>query len=441
MATLSAAARQKLLEYRKTLGGGLIVSMKTWQSGLIRFLPLKDPDNVPYPGVAKTNVYSPSLKKGTTSPKTFGLPCPITDALTEAKGKASKEVKESLRNIANISSDQMCGVILRSEQQTVASPNIRVLPCKRTPYGQLVDLMSNPDIGIDVTHADEGKDAYLQASGSGMDREYTILSWQDAGPLHEDPEVQQAILDAWVAFDLDEWVQNAECDWAVLTEVYKALTGKLAIPAKYDASKKYAMGQKAGKTGVAKPSPKVVPVEDPADESVVVDEGDAGAEAGIDTGEGGDAGEAPVFMVGETMVSFENGNGDTVMGIISGEKVDDDNDQIYVVTDGDGTEWDVYTASLTVVEETPEPDPEPVAPTVPTPKPTPKPTPTPKPAPKPTSKPAAATPTAARPVAKPTAPKPATVKPPATKPAAVKPPVKPAPASAAIRQRLAAMKK
>lgn len=418
---ISAVMRQRLNQQKAQLSGGSVINMKDWTTGTLRCLPVREGE--PTPGIKYVSLFSKALgNKSTTSPQAYGKPCPIVDKLAEKKAGLSKEEKQELGLLANANTEYWIPIIHRQDAGDAAMPKLKILPCKRGPYKQIVEYMIAEE-GDDITDPDEGRDFIYVKTGSGQSSEYSISKFKDASPLSEDPEYQQKALDLYA--ELDVRAKFWPVDWEVLEAMYGLLTDGEAIPEHYKA-------QFDGPTGP--------PVEDDDDDlhSVVPPVSEAVDEVPVE--EAGDS-DAASIEVGSA-VSFMSGDVEHT-GVVS--KVDppaEDGDfELDVVSDLDGGVYGLWASIVTLI---PQAEPVEVEPTKPPAKvATPKtavvkpPVKAPTPPPKPAAKAPVKLPVAAKPPVKPAPAK-----------SVPKPPVKPsplakkpgAPASQAIAGKLATMK-
>lgn len=368
---ISAELRQRLLNQKKAMGSGLLIDNKTLTKARYRILPVVGTDEVP--GKEYTSFYCDSIgKKGTTSPQTFGKPCPIMDALNRIRTTGDKDTKDFAKDFVNIQSEYWMGVLDQDDPGTAEHMNIRILRAKKRVYGAIIDAMCDEDDGENITDPIEGRDIRVKKEGSGKDTEWTV-KFLDRGPVSND----QAFVDAFVAaaekFDPTE--KFYAVDWKILGEIYKGLTGESEIPASYmEESGVDESGNSTGKGGkisrpVAKPvarpgnAPAAKQKPEPEPEPDEPEEPEAAAE----------------FEPG-TKVEFKDADGNVIQGEVL--KVSDDNPDNYDVKDMNGEPWGVSKEDLTVIEE-PEEEPEEEAPpAVKKAGPTKKPAATPQPAPK-----------------------------------------------------------
>ena len=75
---ISAAMRQRFEEQRAAMSNREILDMKSLVDVTFRCLPV-DPERL-VPGYEYLQIYSGTLKKGTSSPQAWGLPCKVLEA-------------------------------------------------------------------------------------------------------------------------------------------------------------------------------------------------------------------------------------------------------------------------------------------------------------------------------------------------------------------------
>lgn len=316
MAKIPEALRKKLLDQKKEMAsGGLLISNKEWQKGRIRLLPCNDE----LPGHRVVSYYCKSLagdKKGSTSPETFGLPCPIAEAFTKLK-KEEKDVRDRAYEMVNKNVEYWVPVVVRGQEGTPDAPNIRIFPLKKTVYSKVNDFLTDEDVGEDITHPLEGRDLLIKKSGSGLDTEWSVDKL-DPSPLHKDKAMRAALITA--GKDMDVRDHFFSIDYDVLAAIYSALTGD-EMPEKF---------RKAAKA--AKSSAKLSRVADAeeTDETEVEE-----------TEEGSD--DSAEIEVG-SRVSFTDADENTIEG-----EVESIEDGTASVKDDDGGEWDVEVDSLTLI--------------------------------------------------------------------------------------------
>lgn len=244
MAKVSDALRQRLLNQKKQMSTGIIIDNKAFEKGLFRVLP-RGGD---VPGVEYISMYCERIKKGSTSPRTFGLKCPVMDYFDSLK-TADKDVREAAYNTVRTSREYWMAVLDREDMGTTESPNIRILRAKRTVNQAILDRMLDDDDGEDITDLVEGRDIRIKKEGQKLDTEWkvTIL---DAKPISDDEEFIAAVQAAAEAFDLTQ--KFFAVKWDELAEIYTQLTGE-EMPESYR-DQKPETPKGSGKTTATKPA-------------------------------------------------------------------------------------------------------------------------------------------------------------------------------------------
>lgn len=316
MAKIPEALRKKLLDQKKEMAsGGLLISNKEWTKGRVRLLPCTDE----LPGHRVVGYYCKSIagdKKGSTSPETFGLPCPIAEAFSRLK-KEDKEVRDRAYEMVNKNVEYWVPVVVRGHEGTPDAPNIRIFPLKKTVYSKINDFLTDEDVGEDITHPTEGRDLLIKKTGSGLDTEWSVDKL-DPSPLHKDKAMRAALIAAGKEMDVRQHFFGIDYD--VLAAIYEALTGD-PMPDKF---------RKSAKSG--KPTSKLSRVKDAeeAEETEETEEAEETEEVEIEVG---------------SRVSFTDEDDNTIEGEVKSIE-----DGTASVEDDEGGEWDVEVDSLTLVE-------------------------------------------------------------------------------------------
>jgi hypothetical protein len=383
---ISAELRARLLAQREGMNvGGTIIANKTLTKARLRILPHGESAEVP--GVECISLYAEGLagkRKGTTSPATFGFPCPVQAALQRIKTKGSKDDWQWARNFVRVRSEYWMPVLDRSNVGTVEAPNIRVFRAVKTAYQNIVDYMLDEDNDTNVTDAQDGRDMRVTKKKEG-DKTIWAALFLDPSPISEDDEFTQAVLSAVSEFDVKGWFYGV--DWNILSAIYEALTnesipdsflehadempkadersedGEDAVPARSVAPSRQPVKPKPGaakpgaaKPGAGKPATATKPkpgLKKPAPEPEPEPEADEtpAEEAAV---------EAPEITPDVTRAFFnyndeEAGETKEVSGIIKKVTKDDDGDECYEIEDDDSTTWTVYPGDVTKYEN-PEPE-------------------------------------------------------------------------------------
>jgi hypothetical protein len=316
MAQVSDKLRKQLLDQKKEMGStGMLIANKDWTKGRVRLLPCGDE----IPGHRVISYYCESLagdRKGTTSPATFGLACPIEDAFARLKSE-DKDVRDRAYEMVRKTTEYWVPVVVRGEEGTVDAPNIRIFPMKKSVYAKVQAFMTDEDVGEDITHPTEGRDLLIKKQGQQKSTEW-MVDKLDPVPLHKDKAMRAAIIEAGKALDVRQHFFGVDYD--VLGKIYEALTGE-EMPKKY---------RDAGaKTAAAKPKAK------PADDD---------DDTAVDSSEAEEAAETPEIVEG-SRVSFTDADDNTIEGEVMAVE-----DETATVKDDDGGEWEVEVGSLTLVE-------------------------------------------------------------------------------------------
>lgn len=255
---ISADLRNKLLGQKKAMSSGMIIENSTFEKAKLRFLPVAAGET---PGKEYTSYYCERLKKGSTSPVTFGLKCPIFDFFAKLKvGNFTKEEKDAAYNTVKRTGEFWMPVIDMADIGTADQPNIRLLRAKKTVYTQVIHRMVDEEIGEDITDLVEGRPAYIKKSGQKLDTEWHV-TWMDPGPVSDDPDYITNLAAIMETFDVASKFYAVK--WDELDEIYQELTGE-PIPEHYknqDGAQAEAVpastagtGVPAGKKTAAKPA-------------------------------------------------------------------------------------------------------------------------------------------------------------------------------------------
>jgi hypothetical protein len=372
VSTISSSLRERLLGQKAAMArGGITIDNKTFVKDRLRLIPLAGRVSI---GVANTGIYVPSLKKGSTSPATYGLVCPIVTAIENIRSTGSKEDLQFARDFANVQTEYWTPVIARKDMGTAAAPKIRILKAKSTVFETLLTWMTDEDIGEDITAVKDGRDFILKKTGVLKDTKWTCEKY-DREPLSEDEDYNNEVLRLAAVFDPSKHFFPIDLD--ILKQTYENLTGDV-MPAslsdpieEFLASRsaasnespariapKAAPGKAAPKAGPARIAPKAAPK--PAEEEQPADD-DNTTQAATDEppfaqGSDDDAVEQDVnFPVGARVIWTE---GETqIKGVVVGM----DQDPAYagcilVRQEGEPVEtapWSLPAADLTIEEVTP----------------------------------------------------------------------------------------
>jgi len=354
MAKVSSALMEKLRGQMKSMRSGILIDNKTFTKMRLRLLPTFED----LPGKEYVSLYYVQGQKSTTSPQTYGLPDPVIDLMDAARNAQSKEEQEAINSVARIQREFWLPCFDRADPGTPESLNLRIHRSKRTVYQAIVNYMideEDEDGGDDITDPVEGRDIRIKKTGEKLNTEWSV-KFLDREPIHDDPEMVEALLKAAKNFDVSRYFFKFDLD--VLKEIYLHLTGE-PIPDKY-LSALSQIPKLTGKTTSAG--------SDDDDDDTPDDEGDEAATASDDEGDDTpDEPEASEQEDGEAdfsvddEVSFEH-EGTTYVGKITGTGTDTDGDAVADVAtqiDGEDVTCTVTLDMLTKIEPEPEPEPEP----------------------------------------------------------------------------------
>jgi len=315
MAKISEALRKKLLNQKKEMGSkGAIIAKKEWTKGRVRLLPCQDE----LPGRRVVSYYCESLqrdRKGTVSPETFGMLCPVAEAFKELWKDEDKETRDRARETVRTSVEYFVPCVVRGSEGTPEAPNIQIFPFGKRAYERIQDFVLDEDVpDPDITHPTEGRDLLVKKQGQKLETVWTVDKL-DPSPLHKDKAMRAALLAAAEKFDVDEHI--GAIDWDVLAEMYEALLGK-KMPSSYRTSKK------------AKPAAKSH------------DEDADGTDGESESAERSD--ESSDEIVKGSRVSFADADNNTIEGTVTAL-----DDGTATVTDDEDGEWEVEVTLLTLV--------------------------------------------------------------------------------------------
>lgn len=456
---ISPELRARLIGQKKAMGSGLIINNKNFVKGIFHILPAKAGET---PGMEYLSFFCRGLGIGTTSPKTFGLRCPIMDYKDKLSVSGTKEERDAAYKAVNIKTDYWTAVVPQDDLGTVQAPNLRIFRAPKRVYEAIISRMVDDDIGEDVTDLLNGRPCMIKKSGSDKDTKWT-LDFLDRQPISDDPEYIDAIQALVDSLTITQ--KFFRVDWDKLEKIYTALTGE-----DMDPSYREQEGADAGTAGNDDDhtSPEVAPsatsVSRPAARPTAKPTTPAARTPAATKPAAAPVRRTPPpppepppapepdengILLGETQVQFKDETGEDVYGTVM--KLEDDGKYEVLIPEGEpgAGVWTVAVDEFVILESAQEPEelqpePEPVAPKGPqrrsaAPVVTPPaddapvdegeqeaPAEVPKPAPRAAAKPAAKAPApvrAAAPAAKP-----------AAKPAATA--VKPTPATTSLRNRV-----
>lgn len=346
--------RKKLTEQRKGMNrGGVFIDNKTFSKMTLRILPCGGD----VPGHKRLGFWAKDLKKGTTSPVTFGLRCPVLDARDNVFQSGSEDEKTAVKDAIRVMVEYYIPVIDRDNPGDVNRANFRILQARPTVYQAIVDYMlessedeEDEDTAPvdDVTDPHTGRDIRIRKKGQQLETEW-ICKFFDPSPIMPTKKEAEAFIAAAAKFDAANFIKIPE--WEVLEEMYAMITGD-TIPDAYEETKEALEEMKSsGKESIA-----TGPGDD-GDEGDDESAGDEGEDEGEVEGEdesgedesGEDEGEVEIEF-GETEVTFDD-EGTMMQGVVTGE--DEENANNFDVQVGE----DLYTVpkhAVTVVVSEPE---------------------------------------------------------------------------------------
>jgi hypothetical protein len=348
MAKVAASLLAKLKKQVEGMRSGVIINNKAFTKSILRLLPCEGE----VPGHEYLNLYFVTKKASSTSPRTFGLPCPVLDLLDTMRGdKSKKEDMEFARSIVNVQREYWIAVIERSDIGTPEHPRLRIHRSKRDVYQAIVNYMLDEDDGEDITNAHDGRDFRVKKTGSGTDTEWKITKIFDKTPIAEDEDMVEALVTAAKTFNVKG--HFFDCKFDVVEEIYQSLSGE-EVPAEYKAAwEAYTPGNAAAEDPDAGEAPEEASEE--ATEAV----GESTAE------EAAIAAKAEV-EVGATITFKYTDEEDVTHDCTATVKALTETEGGEPAVDAvleDGTEFTVGYASFEIVPE-PEPEPEPEKPKV-----------------------------------------------------------------------------
>jgi len=353
---VSAEVLNKLRSQQKEMGGGLIITNKNFTKLRCRILPIAEDA----PGKEYIGLYCESLKKGTTSPRTFGNKCPVMDYIDKVKRTGEKDEKEHVKNYVNIQREYWMGVVSQEDRDTRESNAvaIRILCAKRSVYEEIIKFMMDEDDGEDITDPKEGRDIRVKKEGSGMDTQWTV-KFLDREPVSNDEDYVSAFVEAAKGFNVED--HFFKVDYDTLGEIYTNLTGE-PIPDEYlegvdtkSSGKK--SGGKVSKVVTKDDDEDDKPAAAPAKSSKPATAGPAKKKT-VETEPEPEADEAAEFPREGARCSFKDADGND----IEAEVLKQNEDGSWDVKDTTGEVWGVNADDLTeIAAEEAEPEAEPEA--------------------------------------------------------------------------------
>ncbi len=232
--SITAKLREQLLKQRQGLkSGGVLIDNKDLTKLTWRSLPI-DPNATEIKlGKDYISIYlemGPKEKFLSTSPQTWGLKCPVIEALNAKRASLTKDGKEALRKEMRDSKEVWIPGIDQVDPGTAANPNFRILRGKSTVTSQMLDHMlttASSDEIDDITDVEEGRDVLITKSGAGRDTEWKC-KFLDRSPISDDPDYVEAVKAKAPEFDVAEHFYKIDLD--AYKAMYTYLTGEEELP-------------------------------------------------------------------------------------------------------------------------------------------------------------------------------------------------------------------
>ena len=329
---ISKKLKERLLKQRQDMdSGGVLIPNKGFTKARIRLLPVGED----LPGHRFISYYCGSLKgdkKSSTSPATYGKPCPIEDAFDKIRRTADKDDRDAAYEFINKNTEYWVPCVVRGDEGDARKPKIRIHAAKKTVYEQIQTYFLDDDFGEDISDPENGRDLLIKKTGQGRQGTKWTCEKMDPTPIHEDPETAEAIVEAAGTFDVRERFYPVDFD--VLAEMYEGLTGE-------EMPDHYREGEDDMKGGHSDDEDEGYDDEEVDDEEADEDEEDESEEEDGDEEEGIEEG---------ATVAFEH-NGEDYEGTFLRYEDGEDGEELAIVdVEGEG-EWDVDPENLTVIEE------------------------------------------------------------------------------------------
>jgi hypothetical protein len=330
MSKVSQDLRERLLRQRESLNTGgsrnnLLIDNKTiTEKGIrIRMLPvIREGASL---AEEFRSYYCRELNTGTTSPMCFGLPDPIEDALKSIYLSGSNAKREHAKEFINQQREFWMPVVVRGDEGTVSSPNIRIFRCKASIYNSIVDWMMDDDLD-DMTDPLDGRDLKVKKTGQGIETRWSV-DRLDRSPLSEDKEMVEALMEAAAGFDVREHFYRYNLD--TVESIYEGLTGDVLPESHREAL------SGGGRSTRSEEEPQ------PSRKAAVSAELDA-----LLTDDEDESSDDNLFAAGDR-VQFTDDDGDVIFGSVLG--VDDEEPSNLLVVDegGDPDEpWSIPVSDL-----------------------------------------------------------------------------------------------
>jgi len=400
---ISDALKAKLLGQKKAMSTGIIIDNKTFEKGTFRFLRNPNADDL---SLEYFSFYCERIKKGSTSPLTFGLRCPLNDYAENLKLSGTKEEKDAFYNTIKRTHEYWMPVVDINDLGTVQSPNVRILRGKQSVYMAVINRMTDADHGEDVCDLRSGRNAAVSKSGQKLDTVWNTM-FLDSSPLTEDEDYLVALENLMSRFDIKSKAYRV--DWEALGELYVEVTGQ-DMPAEYREQEGADAGAGSGDEAVASPAATTtakasatgIPPKGAAKPATATAAYGPARKAAAPAPEPEPTADENGVTIGVTRAAFEL-DGVRYVGVITAFNEASCYDFKYEAT---GEDWTVQPGEFEIVEDEPAAEVEETPAPAPAPK-GPQRAAKPAPAPAAVAKPAATPATPAKPAAKPTVAKPA----------------------------------
>lgn len=231
MAQVSKGLLARLQQQRRKFEpSGILIDNKNLTRLRFRILPCSTEGL----GAQYISFYSKDLKRGTSSPASWDLDCPVEDYINHLNlTLSSSAARERIERAVQRVSEHWLPVIDRAEEGSPGAPNVRILRAKKSVYAQVVAWFCGEDDdqgSDDLTHPTEGRDLIVKKTGSGLETKWT-LDKCDRSSISADSEMSKAWLRLAKDFDVRSKFFPVDAD--VLAQMYSALTDGDDIPERY----------------------------------------------------------------------------------------------------------------------------------------------------------------------------------------------------------------
>ncbi len=157
----------------------------------------------------------------TTSPRTFGRPCPVMDLLDELRRSGSLRDRERAREQVLVRTRYWLPVTDRADIGTPKTPNVLVLRATREVYHAILNYMLDEDDGGDIIDPLGGQDIHVRRKMGEFGPSWSVR-FLECSPLSEEPEMQEALVEAAEALDVQR--SSPPTDRHVLDRLLGAVT-------------------------------------------------------------------------------------------------------------------------------------------------------------------------------------------------------------------------